>query len=256
MSTQTPITTILNDAQYNFNFNAWIGLANNHALGKGMRCSSKKDELLTFDTSRGASRLSLFFYKGPNQGKARIIVDGAAVETLDLYKASPQYHFEWNYQFPNPKQAHQVKVVVLREKRNASTGYQVCFDGFRVDNTFTDDTNYGIRYDAWSGNWNGKALGGGYRSSATADSSVTFTIRGSSFQWITNRGPNQGQADVYVDDKFIVTVDLYFPTQKWQQAILINRLGQGNHTVKIVVLGQHNSASGGNTIVFDGILVP
>ncbi|HSQ39595.1 MAG TPA: hypothetical protein VLM78_05495 [Anaerolineales bacterium] len=146
--------------------------------------------------------------------------------------------------------------MVLREKRNTSIGYQVCFDGFRVDNTFTDDTNYGIRYDAWSGNWNGKALGGGYRSSATADSSVTFTIRGSSFQWITNRGPNQGQADVYVDDKFIVTVDLYFPTQKWQQAILINKLGQGNHTVKIVVLGQHNSASGGNTIVFDGILVP
>lgn len=254
--TPTPVTTIRNDTQYGFTFNSWIGLANNQALGKGMRCSAKKNELLVFNVSGNSFLLSLYFYKGPNQGKARIIVDGTAVKTLDLYRASPQYRFEWSYQFPPPEQAHTVKVVILREKRNASTGYQVCFDGYRFDNTFVDDTNYGIRYDAWSGAWNGKTLGGGYRLSARADATLTFTMRGKSFRWITARGPNYGQADIYVDDKFFATVDLYSPAQKWQQAILISNLGQGNHTVKIVVLGQHNSASGGNAIVFDGIFVP
>jgi len=209
-----------------------------------------------FDVSDDALLLKLYFYKGPNQGRARIVIDGAAVETLDLYKAAPQYRFEWTYQFPKPKQAHTVKVLVLREKRSASAGYQVCFDGYRVNNTFVDDIQYNIRYAQWGGVWNGKALGGGFRQSASADSTVTFTIRGRSFQWITARGPNYGQADIYVDDKFFATVDLYFPTQKWQQSISINNLSQGNHTVKIVVLGQRNSASGGDAVIFDGVIVP
>jgi hypothetical protein len=209
-----------------------------------------------FEVSDKSLLLKLYFYKGPNQGKARIIIDGAAVETLDLYRASAQYRFEWTYQFPKPKQAHTIKVLVLREKRNVSAGYQVCFDGYRVNNIFMDDTQYNIRYALWSGVSNGKALGGGFRQSASADSTVTFTIRGRSFQWITARGPNYGQAEIYVDDVYYATFDLFFPTQKWQESIAIGNLGPGEHSVKIVVLGQHHPASGGNAVVFDGVIVP
>ncbi|RJP54527.1 MAG: hypothetical protein C4583_02660 [Anaerolineaceae bacterium] len=221
-----------------------------------MRCSSKKNEALTFDVNKDSVLLRLYFYKGPNQGKARIIVDGALAKTIDLYRATPQYRFAWKYGIPDQRRKHTVKVLILREKRNVSTGYQVCFDGYGEESTFTDDTNYNIRYEAWGGAWNGKALGGGYRVSSTAGSLVRFTIRGRSFRWITARGPNYGQADIYVDDKFFATVDLYSSTQKWQHALEIKNLSQGSHTVKIVVLGQRNSASGGNAIVFDGISVP
>ncbi len=254
--TQTPAFTTWNDSQHDFDYNGWIGLASKQAIANGMRCSNKKNELLVFDTGRNALALSLYFYRGPNQGKALIQVDDVLVGTVDLYRASPQYRFEWNHQFANPKQTHKVRVVVLREKRNASTGYQVCFDGFRLNSTFTDDTDYGIRYSTWSGDANGKALGQAYRLSATADSSVTFSLRGRSFQWVTALGPNYGQADVYVDGVLIATVDLYFPAPKWQHSILFNNLGPGKHTVTIIVLGQHNSASGGDGVVFDGILIP
>ncbi|MFZ5855213.1 MAG: hypothetical protein ACOYZ6_00130 [Chloroflexota bacterium] len=254
--TPTSSVTVMNDLQYDFLFNSWIGLDSSQTLGSGMRCSVRKNEQLMFDISDDALLLKLYFYKGPNQGRARIIIDGAAVETLDLYKAAPQYRFEWTYQFPKPKQAHTVKVLVLREKRNASTGYQVCFDGYRVNNTFVDDIQYNIRYALWNGVWNGKALGGGYRQSASADSTVTFTIRGRSFEWITARGPNYGQAEIYVDDAYYTTVDLFFPTQKWQQSISVSNLGPGNHTIKIVVLGQHHPSSGGDAVIFDGVIVP
>lgn len=254
--TPTPAITVLNDVRYEFTFNSWIGLANKQAFGSGMRCSARKNEQLLFDVNKNALVLKLYFYKGPNQGKARIIIDGAAVETLDLYRATAQYRFEWTYQFPKLKRAHTIKVLVLREKRNASAGYQVCFDGYRENNTFVDDTRYNIRYALWSGIWNGKALGGGFRQSATADSAVTFTIRGRSFEWITARGPNYGQAEIYVDDGYYTTVDLFFPTQKWQQSIAIENLGPGDHTIKIVVLGQHHPASGGNVVIFDGVIIP
>lgn len=254
--TATQVITTINDMQYDFLLNSWAGVISQQALGRGMRCSVKKNEHLTFETAENSVFLRLYFYKGPNQGKARIIVDGAVIETLDLYKASPQYRFEWAYQFPASAQTHTVKILVLREKRNASSGYQVCFDGYRADNAFVDDTHYNIRYALWNGIWNGKALGGGYRVSSSPESFLTFTIQGKSAQWITAFGPNYGKADIYVDNQYRMTVDLYSPVQKWQQAIVIGNLGAGKHTIKIVVLGQHSPASTGNAVVFDGILVP
>jgi hypothetical protein len=221
-----------------------------------MRCSSSQGEVLSFDTARGTASMSIVLYRGPNQGKARILVDDTQVETLDLYGTSPQYRFEWKYKFAKPLNAHQVRVVVLHEKRNPSTGYQVCFDGYRIGNTFTDDTNYGIRYGAWGGVWNGNGMGGGYRISAKIDSTVTFTTHGRSFQWITARGPNYGQAAIYVDTRLMAIVDLYFPVQAWQQTILVDNLGRGVHTVSIVVMGQNQPASGGSGVVFDGIFIP
>ena len=168
-STSTPVTTIINDTQYNFKFNTWGGITSKQAIGKGIRCSSTKNELLSFDTVKGVNFLSLFFYRGPNQGKARILVDGVPVETLDLFRVSPQYRYEWKYIIPKPSEAHKVKILILREKQYASVGYQVCFDGYRFDTAIADDINYGIRFGTWAGVLNGKALGGGYRFSQIKD---------------------------------------------------------------------------------------
>lgn len=221
-----------------------------------MRCSFTKNEMLVFEASKNTLALSLFFYRGPDQGRVDILIDNVTVKTLDLYNPVPEYRSEWRYKFPNPKQAHQVELVVPHEKRNASTGYQVCFDGFRLNNKFTDDTDYAIRYDSWSGLGNGRALGDSYRLSGAANSSITFVTRGNSFHWVTALGPDYGQADVYVDNQFIMTVDLYSPVQQWQEALSFTNLGRGLHTVSIIVLGQHNSASSGDGVVFDGILIP
>ena len=255
-STSKPIPTVYNDTYYGITYSTWRGFQNNDVLGNGMRCSSRKNEVLVFDADKKSTTLSLLFYRGPNQGKAIIYIDDVAVETLDLYKPSPQYLFERKNKNLDLNNPHSVKVVVLRQKRNASSDYRVCIDGFKVGNMIVDDTNYNVRYDAWIGKWNDHAQEGGYRVASLANTTLNFSIQGNSFRWITARGPNYGQADIYVDDQFVATVDLYSPVQKWQQPILIKNLGRGSHTIKIIVLGQRNSASGGNGIVFDGIITP
>jgi hypothetical protein len=254
--TATPITTVINDNLYEIGLDAWKGVDSNFTMGKGMRCSATKNETITFEISETTASLSLVFYKGPNQGKTAIVVDDILVETIDLYSKSPTYRFVWSYQISTLGETHKVKIRVLREKRFASAGYQVCSDGFKSDTVFTDDMNYAIRYGSWGGAWNGKALGGGYRMARLADSSVTFTTKGKSFQWITARGPNYGKAAIYVDSQLVKIVDLYLPVQAWRQNININGLSVGKHTVSIIVLGKSHPASTGTGIVIDGIIFP
>lgn len=254
--TRTPTLNTIDDTSYGIAYNSWIGLPDTHALGRGLRCTARKDETLAFELPQNALKLSLLFYRGPNQGKARIIVDGAAVETLDLFRNNEQYQFAYDVPITAPKQNHEVKIVVLHEKRNASSGYQVCFDGFRVNNRPVDDDYIGIRYDSWVGISNGHAVSGMYRLASIANSVVTFDIRGSEFDWITARGPNFGLADIYVDDQLVMTVDLYFRVLHWDQPIHVQNLGGAGHTIKIVVRGEHNPISGGDGVVFDGFRVP
>jgi hypothetical protein len=254
--TRTPTLNTIHDTHYGITYNAWIGLPDIHAFGKGLRCSSRKDEFLAFEVPQNTVKLSLLFYRGPNQGKARIILDGAAVETLDLFRNNDQYLFVYDVPITAPKQNHDVKIVVLHEKRNASSGYQVCFDGFRVNNNPVDDIYFGIRYDAWAGVANSHAVADAYRMASIGNSVVTFDIGGNEFDWITARGPNFGLADIYVDDQLLMTVDLYFRVMRWNQSIHLQNLGGGGHTIKIVVKGEHNPISGGDGIVFDGFRVP
>jgi hypothetical protein len=258
--TPSPTSTLtldtIHDTSYAIAYNSWIGLPDSQTFGRGLRCSARKGEVLAFDVPANAVKLALFFYRGPNQGKVRIILDDVAVETLDLYKNSEQYQFAYNVPLTVPKQNHELRLVVLHEKRNASSGYQVCFDGLRVNNKPVDDNYIGVRYDAWTGLVNGHAVEGAYRMASIANSVVTFDVVGNQFYWVTARGPNFGLAEIYVDDQLMMTADLYFRAMQWNYAIHVQNLGGGGHTVKIVVKGEHNPQSGGDGIVFDGFRIP
>ncbi len=254
----TPTLTLdtIHDTSYAIAYNSWIGLPDSQAFGRGLRCSARKGEVLAFDVPANTVKLSLIFYRGPNQGKARIILDGAAVETLDLFKNNEQYQFVYNVPLTAPRQNHELRIVALHEKRNASSGYQICFDGLMVNNKPVDDDYFGIRYDAWTGLTNGNAVSATYRMASIANSFVTFDISGGQFDWVTARGPNFGLAEIYVDDQLLMTVDLYFRVMQWNHTVHLQNLGGGGHTVKIVVKGEHNSQSGGDGIVFDGFRIP
>lgn len=219
-----------------------------------MRCSSKKGETLEFKTERKAASLGVYFYRGPDQGKAQVFIDDILQETVDLYRRAPQFGFERKYdQLTNA--IHTVKVRVLHEKRNDSAAYQVCVDGFAIGNIFADDMRPAVRYGAWQGYASKVAINGTFRIAWAAGASVTFTVAGNSFNWITALGPNYGQADVYVDGRLKTTVDLYAPGQKWQQLIPFTGLGHAMHTVEIVVRGQSNPLSSGTGVVFDGFVI-
>ncbi len=255
--TSPPPGVTYQDSHPSITYSTWKGVTDRRALGGTLRCSNKRNEIVLAQPPVSASQISLIFYRGPDQGKAEIYLDDILAETVDLYRAEPQYGFERRYELPSSgREQHMVKVVVLRQKRPASSGYRVCLDGIRVEGEFLDEFSAGIHYGPWRGVAHPRATNGMFRVANQPHAALTFTVTGRSFQWITARGPNYGKAAVYVDDRLIATVDLYAPERLWQQAIPFTRLGPGVHTVRIVVLGERHPASGGTGVVFDGFRIP
>ncbi len=85
--------------------------------------------------------------------------------------------------------------------------------------------------------------------------SITFT--GTAVQWIAPTASNHGIADVYLDGKQVATVDGYSPSTNFQQVMYsASGLPNGSHTLKIVVSGQKNPASGGTYVSLDAINLP
>jgi beta-galactosidase GanA len=86
---------------------------------------------------------------------------------------------------------------------------------------------------------------------------VTVNFTGTAVQWIAPTANNHGIADVYLDGTQVATVDGYSPGTDFQQIeYQASGLPNGPHTLKIVVSGQKNPASGGTYVSVDAINVP
>jgi len=107
---------------------------------------------------------------------------------------------------------------------------------------------------SWSSYSNPSFSGGRGRVSRQAQAAALFTFTGSGVKWVSARARNLGKADVYLDDVFMQTVDLYYPGTLYQQAVYSNlALDPGTHTIKIVVKGQKNPKSRGYYVPIDAI---
>ncbi len=118
------------------------------------------------------------------------------------------------------------------------------------------------RYDeedsrlAWSGEWRtatSTALSGGTLRRASAVGATCFVaFKGSAFAWIGNRGPSYGKAEVYIDDTYVSTVDLYAASTQFRQRLFSRSgLSTGTHVVRIRTLGLKAAASSGTTVSVD-----
>ena len=246
---------IFEDTDYAITYQHWVGRSDDQAYGTGMRCSSSNSAKISFTTPEKTRTVAILFFRGPKDGKVKITVDGAAAEIIDLYRKSDQYRFEKVIKGLSNKK-HTVEIEVLREKRSKSDGFRVCVDGFRIGKTMTDDTDSLVTYGAWQGIQDSHAQKDTYRIADSKNAEFVFTFKGTAFTWVSARGKNYGQADIYVDDDFIRTIDLYSPDQLWKQKITIDGLSKQTHSIKIVVLGQHNSASNGTGVIIDRITIP
>lgn len=252
-STSAPVT--MDDMNYAIRYDGWTGVQDPATLGGGYRAASASGQSLTYKTTESTSAITLITYRGPDQGKAQITIDGVSEGTLDLYAPTPQFQYAQVYS-GLALSRHTVVVKVVGQKNTASSGTQVRLDGFRVGTITIDDNNWAVRYNSWVGKTNANAYGGSYRSNASLNATVQFSFTGAQFTWITARGPAYGQAQVIVDGVVRATVDLYNPSTQWQYTRVISGLTAGAHTAQIKVLGTRNASSSGNTVVFDGFRVP
>jgi hypothetical protein len=213
----------------------------------------------TFKPAAAFTQIKWITYRGPDQGKAQVLVDGAVKATVDLYNAKAQWQYLVTVSgLTNAK--HTVVIKALNTRNALSKGNWVVVDGFTIGATNYDDnlintTAVALTYGSWLGAPNTAALDGGYRISSTANAATTFSFWGVTFDWITARGPAYGKAQVWVDGVLKQTVDLYKATQQWQSKVTISGLTYGPHTVIIKALGAKNPASTGAGVVIDGFII-
>ncbi len=155
--------------------------------------------------------------------------------------------------------------VYVRQADATSTATASTHLSLNTDQTGTytdDDTSSALQYSgSWSHVANQPYTGGDYQQtesfSATTGDSVSVSFTGTAVRWIGPTANNHGIADVYLDGTQVATVDGYSAgTVPQQVQYAASGLTDTAHTLKIVVSGQKNPASGGTYVSIDAIDVP
>ncbi len=112
--------------------------------------------------------------------------------------------------------------LLLRDAQGAST----------VDFTRTWSTQNGSSFYDGSTRYAGRL--------ATA----THSFTGKQVAWVASRGPNRGQAKVFIDGTLVETVDLYSATTKHRRVVFLQKWSTiGAHTIKIKVIAPSSESS-------------
>ena len=232
-------------------YNGWSTVFENDAVGGAYRASHQAGDTATFTTPKSAS-LTWLTHEGPDQGLARVTIDGRPRGVYDLYAATPARR---SIAFEGLEKArHTVRVKVLGRKSADSTGAWVALDGFKVKagSGITQEYAADVRYDAWRGF--PSANGGAYRKSGSPSSRVTFDFKGRAIRWITAEGPGYGRARVVIDGR-AHTVDLYRRLASPRVPITFGGLSAGTHHLTIRPLGSKDPASRSTAVVLDAFVV-
>lgn len=108
----------------------------------------------------------------------------------------------------------------------------------------------------WSGGWGlaefASYNGGRVRYAIGTGATVWFTFSGTSITWIGPKGPTRGQANVYLDEELVATVDVYASRYRARAEIFSTTFARsGTHTITIEVVG----TPGRETIAVDEFVV-
>jgi hypothetical protein len=244
---------------YEIKYDTWFGVKSSNAMGQGYR--KAVSGTFTFAPSAPFTQVNWITYRGPDQGKAQVLVDGVVKATVNLYHATAQ----WQYKVSITGLSNQKHVVVIKPlnaKSAASSGKWIVVDAFTLGAgstmpTYYDDQliymNNTLGYGSWFGIISpGGAFSGAYRLSNVANATASFSFTGTQMTWVTARGPAYGRAQIWVDGVLKQTVDLYSSTQHWQYKITVAGLTSGTHEVIIKVLGAKSPAASDDGVVIDG----
>jgi hypothetical protein len=241
------------DSATSMGYAGWRGSYDEHAVGGAYRASREAGASASFRTPRTA-RVSWLTQQGPDQGRARLFVDGKARGTYDLYDATRSAREVTITGLDRTR--HTLRVQVLGTRNAASSNTWVAVDGFgyRAEDGLTQESEPDIRYDAWTGHTRRAASGGSFRASGSRGSSVSLDFRGRSIRWITATGGSFGRARVVIDGT-PHRVDLFRRTTTWRVPVTFRGLGRGEHHLTIRPLGSKARGSSSTRVVVDALVV-
>jgi len=189
---------------------------------------------------------------GPDQGKARVYVDGVRKATFNNYSAATKFRVGRVIKGLTNKR-HTIKIAVLGVKgAKSATGTFVAIDAFTVGKTRTASPALAatLRSVSASGLFGGHAVIGDVKGET-----LSLTFRGTGVSLYTTRGVNQGKVAAYVDGVLKATYDGYAARTAYKVRRTISGLADRVHTLKLVVLGAHHKGAKGSLVTVDRFAV-
>jgi Big-like domain-containing protein/carbohydrate esterase-like protein len=196
-------------------------------------------------------------YRSVDSGQARVLVDGALVEQIDLFARRNESQSRVYSVRGLSAGNHTLRIEVTGQKNADSQGFLVVVDAFEVPArvvSHLQDTDPDLSYTAgWTGGDISKPWSGGSATfSSTSGARATLPFNGTAISWIGYRGPEAGIARVFVDGVSAGNVDLYATGPRIQGSVFsASGLADGMHTLTIEVTGQKNAAATGTLVLVD-----
>jgi cell wall-associated NlpC family hydrolase/N-acetylmuramoyl-L-alanine amidase/putative cell wall-binding protein len=188
--------------------------------------------------------LSWIAKKSSVYGIAKVTLDDKAPVEVDLYSPTPVFQQSVYQTGELADGNHTLTIEWTGTKNAAASDYNVGADAFDIvgqliqapSPTRYEENSSQIAYAGkWQPNsWGVPSSGGRSVFTNTPESSATISFDGTYICWVTKKSPLYGKAMVSLDGAAPVVVDLYNPTEVWQQrAWNSGILPAGPHTLTI-----------------------
>ena len=213
------------------------------------------------------TRIDWIGQKSPSYGKAWIVLDKGATQTVDCYDPNTLRNKTLWSASGLVDTTHTVTILYSGSKNASATGTYISMDALDIDNVMlpplsTASAPMPTRFEqtssslAWNGPWSdvstGAASGGSYKSSDGATGSVAVWFNGTSFEWLGTTGPGFGKARLTIDSSAPVDVDLYSSVTTCQARIWsLQGIPSGLHKVRIDWTGTRNASATASAISVD-----
>ena len=209
--------------------------------------------------------------KGPQYGIASYSIDGGAPKTVDNYN-SKQVDQNQNVTVSGLASESHVLSISLNDKKNAaSSAYYQTIDAFSiVGSSLTPSQATIAGYNSselkFSGTWDGgrvsdgSDLSGGHYWSKEAKASISWTFVGSLIEVFGRPDYEDGYMDVYIDTNPspVASVDAHWGSTDDDTLnsymLFAKKLSPGQHTIKLVVAGKHDSTARDNYVQVDELV--
>jgi subtilisin len=158
-------------------------------------------------------------------------IDGRAYTTVLRANAAARLFAEWRA----PNHAYRYRVLAWDHAANLSAPATSAGWIPRA----VQSTNSTVAYrGAWRTWLHSSAYGGGTRYSGAAGATATFRFTGRAIAWIAPLGRLSGAAQVYVDGRYVRTVNLYAAGAHPRRIVFEQRwAASGTHTISVRVAG-------------------
>lgn len=190
---------------------------------------------------------------GPAYGLSDVFVDGEHRGRFNNHEPRTRYRVARRFGGLLPGD-HRIEIVAAGKRGHRRGGRLVAVDAFGIASPLGSQLEATPSLRArWRSVAERGASGGRYVMSDQPGATLTYTFRGTGFDWESRQGPRHGRAAVYVDGRRRATFDGYSRVSRFVRWP-IRGLSDRRHTVTIKVLSRKRSASRGRWVAVDRLI--